>query len=158
MLAQPPPVPCSQAMVPNNQLPPGRIPQLTCICFLAPGSHRLRAAERPTDQLHMARRTREATRLRSKQQYVLENRLPSYIFAPQQVPCCMIQCFKEGASHRNLVMCPNSGRKKWVMKVLRGLKISKSKYVLHVVQENIKKKSGKKAFYVFLEAETRIMP
>lgn len=59
------PVPCSQARVPNNQLPPGRIPRLNCICFLAPGSHRPAAAERPTAQLRVARRTREVTRLRT---------------------------------------------------------------------------------------------
>lgn len=39
--------------------------------------------------------------------------------------------------------------------MLRGLKISKSKYGLHVAQENTKKKSGKTAFYGFLEAEKK---
>lgn len=34
-------------------------------------------------------------------------------------------------------------------------KTSKSKHGLHVAQENIKKKSGKTAFYGFLEAEKK---
>lgn len=49
----------------TKQLPSGCIPKLTCTCFLAPASHRPDAAENPTDQLHMAGRTRETTRLRS---------------------------------------------------------------------------------------------
>jgi len=38
-----------------------------------------------------------------------------------------------------------------------GLKISKSRYGFHGVQENIKKKSGKTGFHSLLEAEIRIM-
>lgn len=53
------------------------------------------------------------------------------------------------ASRREQAMCPNSGRKKWMMKMSRGLKMSKSKYGFHVVQENTKKKSGKQLFMFF---------
>lgn len=45
-------------------------------------------------------------------------------------------------------MCPNWGRKKWATKMLRRLKISKSKYGFHAVQKPTQNKSGKQRMFL----------
>lgn len=74
--------------------------------------------------------------------------LPCCRSASQQVPCPPIHYFEEAMGHRSFVTCPDSGTKQWVMKMARGLKVSKSKIGFNAVQENKERILGKQHFAI----------
>lgn len=134
------------------------IPKLTNTFILALGSHAPGAAARPLDQLCLARRTREAPRLRNSQQDTLARGLPHCSSASQRVPCPLIHYFKEAMGHRNFchmsrfrdkAVGDEDGERSESFKIQNWISCSTGEQ---------RKNSGKTAFHNCLRAEARFTP